>query len=176
MGIFTELGIVYGRYRPEKLMEHLKLFSARLNIPRLIRCEPGGMCGESGGGEVLAGSAPWFLIVVPHSGATIFTHFHYLHTFDPYPHTLTPPIHTFPPYYLSPRACEEQGHWRELTYLYIQYDEYDNAAACMMTHSTTAWEHVQFKDVTVKVTNTDVHYKGLQVWNISVGGKAEVPG
>ena len=33
----------------------------------------------------------------------------------------------------------------------------------MMTHSTTAWEHVQFKDVAVKVTNTDVHYKGLQV-------------
>ena len=33
----------------------------------------------------------------------------------------------------------------------------------MMTHSTTAWEHVQFKDVMVKVTNTDVHYKGLQV-------------
>jgi clathrin heavy chain len=37
MGIFTELGIVYGRYKSEKLMEHLKLFSARLNIPRLIR-------------------------------------------------------------------------------------------------------------------------------------------
>ena len=64
----------------------------------------------------------------------------------------------------TPRACEEQGHWKELTFLYISYDEYDNAAACMMTHSTTAWEHVQFKDVMVKVTNTDVHYKGLQVW------------
>jgi clathrin heavy chain len=63
----------------------------------------------------------------------------------------------------SLRACEEQGHWRELTFLYIQYDEFDNAAGCMMTHSTTAWEHVQFKDVAVKVTNTDVHYKGLQV-------------
>ncbi len=25
------------RYKPEKLMEHLKLFSSRLNIPRLIR-------------------------------------------------------------------------------------------------------------------------------------------
>ena len=26
------------------------------------------------------------------------------------------------------RICEELHHWRELVYLYIQYDEYDNAA------------------------------------------------
>lgn len=98
MGIFTELGIIYGRYRPEKLMEHLKLFSARLNIPRLIR------------------------------------------------------------------ACDEQQHWKELTYLYTQYDEFDNAATCMMAHSSVAWEHVPFKDVAVKVSNTDVHYRALQFY------------
>jgi clathrin heavy chain len=40
MGIFTELGILYAKFRPDKLMEHLRLFSTRLNIPRLIRvCE-----------------------------------------------------------------------------------------------------------------------------------------
>ena len=49
-------------------MEHLKLFAARLNIPRLIR------------------------------------------------------------------ACEEQQHWRELVFLYVAYDEYDNAALVMMAH------------------------------------------
>ena len=33
-------GILYAKYKSEKLMEHLKLFAARLNIPRLIRvCE-----------------------------------------------------------------------------------------------------------------------------------------
>ncbi|MCD7462057.1 Clathrin heavy chain [Datura stramonium] len=37
MGIFTELGVLYARYRYEKLMEHIKLFSTRLNIPKLIR-------------------------------------------------------------------------------------------------------------------------------------------
>ncbi|GFS33553.1 clathrin, heavy chain [Actinidia rufa] len=37
MGIFTELGVLYARYRHEKLMEHIKLFSTRLNIPKLIR-------------------------------------------------------------------------------------------------------------------------------------------
>jgi hypothetical protein len=35
--VCTELGILYAKYKPEKLMEHLKLFSARINIPRLIR-------------------------------------------------------------------------------------------------------------------------------------------
>ncbi|CAJ2652580.1 unnamed protein product [Trifolium pratense] len=36
-GIFTELGILYARYHPEKLMDHVKLFPTRLNIPQLIR-------------------------------------------------------------------------------------------------------------------------------------------
>lgn len=62
MGIFTELGCLYAKYKAEKLMEHLKLFSTRINIPKLIR------------------------------------------------------------------VCETQQHWKELTFLYIQYDEYDNAA------------------------------------------------
>jgi Region in Clathrin and VPS len=40
MGIFTELCILYAKYKPEKLLEHLKLFSTKINIPRLIRvCE-----------------------------------------------------------------------------------------------------------------------------------------
>jgi hypothetical protein len=54
MGIFTELGLLYAKFKPEKLMEHLKLFGKRVNIPRLIR------------------------------------------------------------------VCEEQEHWKELVYLYIQ--------------------------------------------------------
>ena len=41
----AELGILYAKYKPEKLMEHLKLFSARINIPRLIRvCVRGLFC------------------------------------------------------------------------------------------------------------------------------------
>ena len=35
MGIFTELAILYSRYKPEKLMEHLKLFVSRINIPKV---------------------------------------------------------------------------------------------------------------------------------------------
>ncbi|KAJ8438732.1 hypothetical protein Cgig2_013778 [Carnegiea gigantea] len=98
MGIFTELGVLYARYRYEKLMEHIKLFSTHLNIPKLIR------------------------------------------------------------------ACDEQQHWKELTYLYIQYDEYDNAAATVMNHSPDAWDHMQFKDVVAKVANVELYYKAVHFY------------
>ncbi|PQP97756.1 hypothetical protein Pyn_10752 [Prunus yedoensis var. nudiflora] len=98
MGIFTELGVLYARYRPEKLMEHIKLFANRLNIPKLIR------------------------------------------------------------------ACDEQQHWKELTYLYIQYDEFDNAATTIMNHSPEAWDHMQFKDVAVKVANVELYYKAVHFY------------
>ncbi|KAL2541769.1 Clathrin heavy chain 1 [Abeliophyllum distichum] len=98
MGIFTELGVLYARYRYEKLMEHIKLFSTRLNIPKLIR------------------------------------------------------------------ACDEQQHWKELTYLYIQYDEFDNAATTVMNHSPEAWDHMQFKDIIVKVANVELYYKAVHFY------------
>ncbi|KZV23799.1 clathrin heavy chain 1-like [Dorcoceras hygrometricum] len=98
MGIFTELGVLYARYRHEKLMEHIKLFSTRLNIPKLIR------------------------------------------------------------------ACDEQQHWQELTYLYAQYDEFDNAATTVMNHSPEAWEHMQFKDIIVKVANVELYYKAVHFY------------
>ncbi|KAA3464225.1 Clathrin heavy chain 1 [Gossypium australe] len=98
MGIFTELGVLYARYRAEKLMEHIKLFSTRLNIPKLIR------------------------------------------------------------------ACDEQQHWKELTYLYIQYDEFDNAATTVMNHSPEAWDHMQFKDIIVKVASVELYYKAVHFY------------
>ncbi|XP_031382114.1 clathrin heavy chain 1-like isoform X1 [Punica granatum] len=98
MGIFTELGVLYARYRPDKLMEHIKLFSTRLNIPKLIR------------------------------------------------------------------ACDEQQHWKELTYLYILYDEFDTAATTIMNHSPEAWDHMQFKDVIVKVANVEIYYKAVHFY------------
>ncbi|CAN3354574.1 clathrin heavy chain [Diutina catenulata] len=36
MGMFTELSILYAKYAPEKVMEHLKLFWSRINIPKVI--------------------------------------------------------------------------------------------------------------------------------------------
>eukprot|EP01006_Ploeotia_vitrea_P036086 TRINITY_DN65965_c0_g2_i1.p1 TRINITY_DN65965_c0_g2~~TRINITY_DN65965_c0_g2_i1.p1 ORF type:complete len:1702 (-),score=356.35 TRINITY_DN65965_c0_g2_i1:154-5214(-) len=40
MGMFTELGVLYAKYKPSKLMEHIKLFHRRINVHKLIRfCE-----------------------------------------------------------------------------------------------------------------------------------------
>jgi len=35
MGMFTELGILYSKYKPEKMREHLELFWSRVNIPKV---------------------------------------------------------------------------------------------------------------------------------------------
>ncbi|KIV94317.1 hypothetical protein PV10_02093 [Exophiala mesophila] len=37
MGMFTELGIALAKYHPDRVMEHLKLFWSRINIPKMIR-------------------------------------------------------------------------------------------------------------------------------------------
>jgi len=47
-GIFTELGVLYSKYLPEKLMEHIKIFHSRMNIVKLLRaCEKAQMWTES---------------------------------------------------------------------------------------------------------------------------------
>ncbi|KAK5124007.1 hypothetical protein LTR85_002204 [Meristemomyces frigidus] len=40
MGMFTDLGIALSKYHPERVMEHLRIFWGRINIPKMIRaCE-----------------------------------------------------------------------------------------------------------------------------------------
>ena len=36
MGMFTELAILYSKYEPEKMREHLELFWSRVNIPKVL--------------------------------------------------------------------------------------------------------------------------------------------
>jgi clathrin heavy chain len=62
MGLFTALGDALAKYHPERVMEHLRLFWSRINIPKMIR------------------------------------------------------------------SVEEAHLWPELIFLYIHYDEFDNAA------------------------------------------------
>ncbi|KAI0321019.1 clathrin heavy chain 1 [Amylostereum chailletii] len=98
MGIFTELSALYSKYKPEKLMEHLKLFVSRINIPKVIK------------------------------------------------------------------AAEKAHLWPELVFLYVKYDEFDNAALGMIERSADAWEHNQFKDVVVRVANIEIYYKALSFY------------
>jgi len=37
MGMFTELAILYSKYKPDKMREHLELFWSRVNIPKVLR-------------------------------------------------------------------------------------------------------------------------------------------
>lgn len=47
-GIFTELAVLYSKYKPEKLMEHLHVYWQRLNVSKALRaCETGRHWEES---------------------------------------------------------------------------------------------------------------------------------
>jgi len=47
-GIFTDCGIMYAKYQPQRLMDHINQHSGRLHIPRLIRaCEQYQMWPEA---------------------------------------------------------------------------------------------------------------------------------
>ncbi|KAJ1677706.1 Clathrin heavy chain [Spiromyces aspiralis] len=98
MGMFTELAIMYTKYKPERIMEHLKLYWSRINIPKVIT------------------------------------------------------------------ACEEAHLWPELVFLYVHYDEFDNAALTIIQHAADAWEHASFKDIIVKVSNVELYYKALRFY------------
>lgn len=37
MGMFTELAILYSKFKPQKMREHLELFWSRVNIPKVAR-------------------------------------------------------------------------------------------------------------------------------------------
>jgi clathrin heavy chain len=96
-GIFTELGVMYSKYKEEKLMEHIKLFWSKLNIPTLLA------------------------------------------------------------------SCRENLHWPEAVFLYMHYDQYDNAVDVLMEHSAECWSHEQFKEVAVK-SSSEKHYQAVEFY------------
>lgn len=51
------------------------------------------------------------------------------------------------------------GHWAEAVFLYTHYDQYDNAIEIMMDHSPSCWKNDLFKEIIVKVGNTEVFYR-----------------
>lgn len=47
-GIFTDLGIMYAKYEPNRLMDHIRAYTQRIMIPKLIRaCEQYQMWAEA---------------------------------------------------------------------------------------------------------------------------------
>ncbi|KAL8431096.1 hypothetical protein ACSSS7_005501 [Eimeria intestinalis] len=60
-------------------------------------------------------------------------------------------------------TCEKCCLWKEAVYLHTIYDEYEQAANCMLSHPT-AWEHDQFIQVIQKVSNVELLYRAIAVY------------
>lgn len=54
MGMFTELAILYSKFKPQKMLEHLELFWSRVNIPKVL-CAPDSLAAVATCGT----SRPW---------------------------------------------------------------------------------------------------------------------
>jgi clathrin heavy chain len=52
----------------------------------------------------------------------------------------------------------------ELTFLYKNYNEFDNAALTMIEHSPEAFDDAEFRDVIIRVSNTDIYYKAVNFY------------
>ena len=59
------------------------------------------------------------------------------------------------------RACERFKMWEEAVFLYIKYDEFDNAIITMMEHSPSAWNHELFTANIQKAANQELFYKAM---------------
>lgn len=46
MGMFTELAILYSKFKPQKMREHLELFWSRVNIPKVRLLRPSAICPQ----------------------------------------------------------------------------------------------------------------------------------
>ncbi len=51
MGMFTELAILYSKFKPQKMREHLELFWSRVNIPKV---------GEGNNGDIFKQSMIYY--------------------------------------------------------------------------------------------------------------------
>jgi len=54
--------------------------------------------------------------------------------------------------------------WEQVIFLYMQYDEFDSAANCMMSHSPTAFSHDQFQMIMQKISNMEIYYRAIQFY------------
>lgn len=62
------------------------------------------------------------------------------------------------------RASERARLWDSLVFLYMQYNEFDNAANVMMDHSPTAFTHGEFLDVISRVGAMSVMYRSIDFY------------
>jgi len=49
-------------------------------------------------------------------------------------------------------------------FLYMHYDQFDNAVNTLIAHSAECWKHDLFKEVLKKVSNTTIYYKAIDFY------------
>jgi len=54
--------------------------------------------------------------------------------------------------------------WKELTFAYDKYSEFDNAVSTIMEHPSVAWTHPYFKELISQVSNADILYRSLNFY------------
>lgn len=143
MGMFTELAILYSKFKPQKMREHLELFWSRVNIPKVRE-------GEHCHIDVYMQGDSNDLHRLP----ILFVHILFVCVRD----SVTISVCCFGVgednvnVYLQVLRAAEQAHlWAELVFLYDKYEEFDNAIITMMSHPSDAWKEGQFKDIVTKV-------------------------
>ncbi|PVV01950.1 hypothetical protein BB560_003614 [Smittium megazygosporum] len=62
------------------------------------------------------------------------------------------------------KACEQVHLWCELVFLYVQYEDYDNAINTMIDNGSDSFDHVSFKELVAKVSNPELMYKGVRFY------------
>lgn len=62
------------------------------------------------------------------------------------------------------RACQASHLWDSLVFLYMRYNEYDNAANVMMDHSPVAFTPDEFLDVISQVGSMNVMYRSIDFY------------
>lgn len=62
------------------------------------------------------------------------------------------------------RACETAHLWPTVVFLYMEAEEYDHAANCIMDHSPSAFSHGEFLDVVSRVGALSVMYRSIDFY------------
>lgn len=62
------------------------------------------------------------------------------------------------------RACTKAHLWDSLVFLYVRYNEYENAANVMMDHSPVAFDAGEFLDVISNVGSMNVMYRSIDFY------------
>ncbi|PVV00105.1 hypothetical protein BB559_000117 [Furculomyces boomerangus] len=62
------------------------------------------------------------------------------------------------------KACEEVHLWSELVFLYTHYEDFDNACMAMIDHASDSFEHMNFKELISKVSNSELIYKSIRFY------------